>query len=691
MSRERLEALRKKKRLAELRAKQGEQPTINTPVVEEKEKDLDVSQADAILRGAGQGATLELLDEGIAAYKTGKEVVGEIAGGFMEQGLKGAVDAAPNIAETYRKHKEDETAHLQRLQEKHPYSYMGANAAGVVANAAATMGVSSYLYGAKVATSVKAGMGIFGGAGFIHGVGSSESDKLEDVLKEGQEGFMAGAAGEVLAPGAKAIKGTQVSSFLKYLGVKKHVAENALQRFGKQIPDWVDRVMNYTDEAGEFVFSPTKTRARVLDDVIAEEAVAGAEMGSILNKIDTDFNLKIDHQGMYADVKNFVLDPLYETTIDPEIVRNIDQADSFLKATIFKNPNIDAKTQLVSGAIEGNPNLNLTNLHRFKTGIYAKAKTVKKSGDPKIVNKALVQEMIADRVGVYIDDMIAASSKLTKKAVDTKGKPIPSIAETYANAKVKFGDLRETRKLLNNSLTQDKGANILAGTFNDKLFTAAALLQTTGSGLAVRKAGITAMGLKAVANHPGVNGVIAASANRISNAIASNPEAFEGIARSLASSAAISGEAFMEDLMSAAAKVNLTLEPLARSTQEVMRRKDDILTMLHSKDPKLATQLGLAIQKQNVNAIRQFMSTHGSGKMIQPGIGWDGMAVTEQDKMAVRNFLQSVSSPRKRMMLTTQFGRDSMIPQEMFKPQKPEPMNQFIYRKKRNKIENPEY
>ena len=65
MSRERLEALRKKKRLAELRAKQGEQPTINTPVVEEKEKDLDVSQADAILRGAGQGATLELLDEAL--------------------------------------------------------------------------------------------------------------------------------------------------------------------------------------------------------------------------------------------------------------------------------------------------------------------------------------------------------------------------------------------------------------------------------------------------------------------------------------------------------------------------------------------------------------------------------------------------------------------------------------------------
>ncbi len=651
-----------------------------------EEKELDVSQADAILRGAGQGATLELLDEGIAAYKTGKEVVGEIAGGLMEQGLKGAVDAAPNIAETYRKHKEDEQAHLQRLQEKHPYSYMGGNVAGLLVNSAATMGAASYLHGAKAATSITGAAGIFGGAGFVHGVGSSESDKLEDWIKEGQEGFVAGAVGEALVPGAKALQATKTASFLKYLGVKKHVADNALQKFGKQVPDWVERTLNYTDESGEFVFSPTKTRARVLDDIATEEGVAGAEMGSILNKIDKDFNLQIDAQGMYTDIKNFVLDPLYESTIDPEIIKNIDQADSFLKSTIFKNPNIDAKTQLASGVIEPNPNLNLSNLHRFKTGIYDKVRTTRRSGDPKIVNKALVQEMIADRTGVYIDNIIATSDDLVAKTADA-----PSMSEAYANAKVKFGDLRETRKLLQNSLTQDKGANILAGSFNDKVLTAAALIQTTGTGLGVRKAGLAAMGLKAVSNHPGVNGVIAASANRISNAIASNPELFEGMGRSLMSSASISGEAFMEDLMSSSAKVSLTLEPLARSTQEVLRRKDDILTMLHSKDPKLANQLGMAIQKQDVNAIRQFMSTHGSGKMIQPGIGWDGVAVTEQDKMAVQNFLQSVASPRKRMMLTTQFGKDSVIPQEMFAPQQPEPMNQFIYRKKRNKVENPEY
>ena len=114
--------------------------------------------------------------------------------------------------------------------------------------------------------------------------------------------------------------------------------------------------MNYTDEAGEFVFSPTKTRARVLDDVAMEEAVAGAEMGSVLNKIDTEFKLDIDAQGMYSDVKNFVLDPLYETTIDPEIIKNI-QGQSLLKSTLFENPSINAKTGMAEGILKPNPNL----------------------------------------------------------------------------------------------------------------------------------------------------------------------------------------------------------------------------------------------------------------------------------------------------------------------------------------------
>ena len=161
--------------------------------------------------------------------------------------------------------------------------------------------------------------------------------------------------------------------------------------------------------------------------------------------------------------------------------------------------------------------------------------------------------------------------------------------------------------------------------------------------------------------------------------------------RGLAGAASISGEAFMEEFMTASAKVDLMETPLARTTAEVIRRKDSILTMLNSKNPELATSLADAIDNQKVDVIREIMSVHGKGKMIQEGIGWDGVAVTDQDKAQVQQWLQSVSDNRKRMYLTNQFGKDSMIPQEMIMgtPQK-EIMRQFIHNKKRNKVSKPE-
>mgnify|MGYP003147763267 CR=1 FL=1 len=681
MSKERLEALRKKKRLAELRAKQKKKPeVIPTQTVE---KDIEVSQADAVLRGAAQGASLELLDEGIAAYETGKEVISNVAGGFMEQGLKGAIDAAPNIAESYREHKEDQEKHLKKLKEEHPVAYMGGNVAGLVANSAATLGLGAYVHGANAVRSGIGAMGIIGGAGFVHGVGSSESDKLEDWLSEGKEGAGAAMAGEMLLPGAKALKSiekTKLSGFLQYLGVKSHIADNALQTMGKKVDSWGTRCLNYVDEAGEKLFAPFKNRIQLADDVADAANIEGAKMGSILKKIDDTANLNIDAQSMYADITDYVLKP-FANTIDPNQLKSVKAVDSKLRQAIFKNPNIDAKTQLPSGSREVNPNMSLSNLHAWKSNIYRNSKTVKRSGDPKIVNQHMIEEAVADRLTEHVDNIVATSSDILEG----------NIAKEYTTAKQKFGDLREASKLLNKSMHKDKGAQILADSFNDKVFKAAALFQMSGNpGIGLRKAGIAAMGLRAVSKHPGVNGVIAQSANRISKAITAAPDTLNTLARSLMSAASISGEAFMEELLTAGAKVDLAANPLARSTEEVIRRKDSVLTILHSKNPAIASRLRAAIESKNVPAIRQIMSTYGKGRSIQSGIGWDGMAVTAQDKQAVNTWLQSVKSPRKRMMLTTQFAKDSIIPQEMYLPEQPEPMKQFIYSKRRNKIDKPE-
>lgn len=688
MSKERLEALRKKKRLAELRAKQ-KSPKAKEPVLiaekpeEVVKKDIEVSQADAVLRGAAQGFTLETLDEGIAAYETGKEVLSNMAGGFMEQGLKGVVDAAPNIAETYRKHKEDQEKHLDKIKKEHPMSYMGGNIAGLVANTASSMGVGAYLHGAKAVRSGIGAMGVIGGAGFVHGVGSSESDKLEDWISEGKEGAGAAMAGEMFMPGIKAVKAlekTKVSGFLQYLGVKPHIANNALETMGKKVNSWGTRCLNYVDETGEKLFAPFKKRIELADDVVEAANIEGAKMGAILNKIDSTANLKIDAQSMYADIVDYVLKP-FANTIDPNQVRSVKAVDAKLKQAIFKNPNIDAKTRLPSGVREVNPNMSLSNLHQWKSNIYRNSKTVRRSGDPKIVNQHMIEEAVADRLTEHVDNIVATSSEIMEG----------NLASQYAAAKEKFGDLREASKLLNKSMHKDKGAQILADSFNDKVFKAAAIFEMSGRpGIGLRKAGVAAMGLRAVSKHPGVNGIIAQSAERISKAITSSPIMFDTMARSLMSAASISGEAFVEELLTAGAKVDLAASPLKRSTQEVFRRKDSILTVLNASNPKVASQLSAAIESKNVKAIRQIMATYGRGKSIQPGIGWDGLAVTDRDKQIVANWLNSVKSSTKRMMLTSKFKKDSIIPQEMYMPKQEKPMQQFIYRKKQNKVDKPE-
>lgn len=671
------------RKLNSLRTVEEQPQQVPQPEQAEPEKDIDISQSDAIVRGFGQGLTLETLDEGIASYKTGKEVLGEMANHLMEQGAKGIIDQTPTLAETYRKHKDDQQVYLAKLREKYPMSYQGSNIAGLLTNTGATMGLAAYMHGARAVAHLPNAMGLMGGAGFIHGIGSSESDTMGEVLDEGIEGFKAGAVGEALVPGLKAVKGARVDSFLKFLNVRPHKIKNSLAQYNKQIVPWAERSLNYTSADGSKIVSPFKRRATMLEDVDFEKEIAGSEMGAILNDIDTNFKLDIDPKLIYSDIKRYALEPLQERTLNAKHLKTIEKADKFLRETLFESPTINGKTQMPEGNLfTPNPKLNLTRLHELRKGMYRDLKTTTRSGDPSLVNTSLVEQFIADRLGHNIKEVIETSSKL--KGQDLLGQ--------YANASQKYGDLSELSKVLHSTLTQDKGASILANVVNDKMFGAAAMLTAAGNpGAGIRKAGIVTMGIRAIASHPGVNGVIAKGANTIANAAEKNPAKYEVIMRGLAGAASISGEAFMEEFMTASAKVDLMETPLARTTAEVIRRKDSILTMLNSKNPELATSLADAIDNQKVDVIREIMSVHGKGKMIQAGIGWDGVAVTDQDKAQVQQWLQSVSDNRKRMYLTNQFGKDSMIPQEMIMgtPQK-EIMRQFIHNKKRNKVSKPE-
>ena len=52
--------------------------------------------------------------------------------------------------------------------------------------------------------------------------------------------------------------------------------------------------------------------------------------------------------------------------------------------------------------------------------------------------------------------------------------------------------------------------------------------------------------------------------------------------------------------------------------------------------------------------------------------------------------INKIKSTRKRMLLSTKFNSDKMIPQELFMPDV-EPVNKFIYNKAKEKVRKPRY
>ena len=77
-------------------------------------------------------------------------------------------------------------------------------------------------------------------------------------------------------------------------------------------------------------------------------------------------------------------------------------------------------------------------------------------------------------------------------------------------------------------------------------------------------------------------------------------------------------------------------------------------------------------------------------KHVSPGIGWDGKAVTKQDKQAVMQYLQKLK-PRARKQGTEQFSATGMIPEGMLLGKGKEPEKQLIFKKAKDKVRKPRF
>jgi hypothetical protein len=149
-------------------------------IVPEAKPEEQISQTEAGLRGALQGATFGFGEE----ISGGLETVGS-AGEILK-----AEDSIGKMKELYKRYRDIERQRNKLAEEAHPYTYGAGSLVGGIGSTALTGG----LLGAGVKGAAAAGA--------LTGLGTSEAETLGETAKDvavgGTVGALAGKAGEVL-------------------------------------------------------------------------------------------------------------------------------------------------------------------------------------------------------------------------------------------------------------------------------------------------------------------------------------------------------------------------------------------------------------------------------------------------------------------------------------------------------------
>jgi len=268
---------------------------------------LEPSQLEAGLRGAGQGVTMEFLDEIIAAGKAIPEDVMEAfssdTSGVQpvrdEQGRITNLDKFPKG--NYEKYRDEQRAQDKAAKEAHPWTYGLSEVAGGMAPAVLTGGgtavagigkelIKESTKGALKA-AVKKGALLGAGQGAVSGVGYSNEEDLSGIAKDALIGGTIGAgAGAVLPVVGKAIKPIADATLEKV----KPIADLV-----KSIPIVGDTIESYNLSAkgkgvlgekahlGIIEESKDLVKDKLLPLLVSESEKSGKTIGKIIKRIDS--------------------------------------------------------------------------------------------------------------------------------------------------------------------------------------------------------------------------------------------------------------------------------------------------------------------------------------------------------------------------------------------------------------------
>lgn len=670
-------------------------------------KGLDADEVEVTREMAArfglQNGLMGSWDENVrASGSTAAEMLEAGASNFMKRGMQGITDAMPDIKETFDRHLTAEKEIEAKAREKYPYTYSMTDMAGILAGEAATFGMAKYLKAGRALTGFET-LAAQSGFSLVHGLGRTEEDTIAGMAKDTAIEVGVSSvpiAGQFLGKtklGSKAVQGvgalaekSMIPSFLRFLGAKATTLENSVKEFGKDAVELADRVLNYKNAKGDVIINPLANRKQVLADVEKEADAAGRVMKQILVEADgvNQKGVPMDARRLWSKLKlnifNDVSDGVYKTLDQKKIAKY-----KALEEEVYKNLFDASEDEFLKGTLEVNkkyiPNelLNFSNLHDYVSDQFRYARGAGKMADSIDKDVMMTRKRIAQTMHEHLDDQIATVGS-------------PDLLQRYTDARTRFGDLKTVETALDVSMGKDKAKEIMRTLFREKLFVAGSIAASAGLGLQDPVVGTTlaiASGVGMLATSRRFNGIVSHGAARVAAAFKSNPDKYGDLAAKLLAASSISGEAFTDELYLTSAKVDLMENPLARTSEDVFKRRSQLLAIVNEIDEETGNNLRKAIDESNTTEIGTIMTQlaqKAKPGLIQDGMGWDGIAWDPGTQEAVEKTLRKNLSPREQTLLIPRFREDNKIPPEYYGKASPNPMNRIAYMARKNKLTNPE-
>lgn len=704
---------------------------------EEPYRQTEVSPVGAVIRGVGEGLMAGKSEYVSAIGATAADVME----GVYESLQKGDAGSLPNIAETYNKNVIQEEQLNKKAEQDYPWLTMGGDVLGTAMGERAFFGLSSKLGGTSYANSLSGFLSTHGVFGAAHGLGRSEEQtlqgKINDMLTGGALGTAGGAIG--LSMGLQGIKKVEQASekvsqkaFLNWLGIDRPFKfQRKLQSSGKQLDEFAERLFTYDmpdskDIAKKIpVIDILDTKEEMFYKVSDAAKIAGKAMSDTIEAIDVNVDLKkhLDAKGLYKEIVEEIFDgedyiagfqqPLKQRLIsmgdqaaestvnkaskfmNPDDRRNQAQLQRWVYETFFDSPIID-KDGVITNAYQKHSEPSLRRMWQFSQGIRKKAADLNSSNkhtQMTMAEKELFsgKVKVAKKVNEQLENAIDLSGIMTGN---------PDLYKQYASNRLKYGDLAETRDLLLKQLNKNPNAEWLSRLSKSAVFSSMSVMGGMGAIMGMDKSYLILAGAaaSAIAESPSVQGGVSIGARKLAEAFKTKPDKYAGAAATLVNSLMQSEETYMRDLSLISAEVDLREAPIRRNSGDLIKRADSLLTILQADNPSLANDLRSAITQANktgqvsfiTGMMGEIIKAPGLQGMFADGIGWDGRALSDQDKATVEKKLQSLSK-RKRANLIPKFRETGVIPDEFYEEDNTDRQSHFIFQKAKQKIRKKQY